>query len=351
MRVRSKHVFLFLSFIPAIFASPSGWAAANESPQILFEIGGKQFSVKDLPPAEQTRLHEMQLNYYKTIEGLARQRFVEFKSSPHQALNNKEKPFAAEEKWLGRSFEPNSSEIDKALETFKDEKQLQQLPIAERGKVMSRYLASQKRMKVLTEVTDKALETGEIKVSLRRPETPVVEISKSPQAVIGDAKNSIRVVEFTDFQCPYCKKFAAVSGEVLKKYGSRIVWEVRHFPLSFHKQAREAAAAVYCASVQGKLVEGKKWVFDAQDKLAEEKIFTQMSKALALKESDFDKCRTNENTLKIIDADLKEGERIGVSGTPTVFVNGRRFEGDPQSMDAWDAMIKSVRPSEGVRSL
>lgn len=76
-----------------------------------------------------------------------------------------------------------------------------------------------------------------------------------------------------------------------------------------------------------------------------------MSKALALKESDFDKCRTNENTLKIIDADLKEGERIGVSGTPTVFVNGRRFEGDPQSMDAWDAMIKSVRPSEGVRSL
>lgn len=352
MKFRLRRSQIFMAFFLTLAAAPDvSSAATNESAQPLFRIGSKDYFVKDLNISEQNRLHELQINYYKAVEGLARQRFVELKTSPHQSLNSKEKPFAGEEKWLGKSYDPSSSEIDKALESFKDEKQLQQLPVAERGKVVSRYLATQKRAKVLTDVTDKALEQGEIKVALSRPQAPVVEIAKSAQAVIGDSKSLIRVVEFTDFQCPYCKRFSEVSSEVLKKYGSKIVWEVRHFPLSFHKQAREAAAAVYCASVQGKLTEAKKWIFNAQDKLADEKIFDQMVQGLGLKKSDFEKCRKHENTAKLIEADLKEGERIGVSGTPSVFVNGRRFEGDPSSLDAWDILIKSASQAKEHRSL
>lgn len=339
---------LSLPFVSVFFTAH---ANASDKPQAnpLFQIDGRQFSLKDIPPAEQNRLYEIELSRYRAIEGLARQRFVELKSSPFTSHISKDNPFAAEEKWLKTSFEPASGEIDKALETFKDERQLQQLPAAERGKVIARYLASQKRMKLLTDVTDKAIAKGEIRIAINKPEAPLVEIARSAQAVIGDPKNSIRVVEFTDFQCPYCKKMSSVSQSVLKKYGTQVVWEVRHYPLSFHKQARDAAAAVYCASVQGKLSEAKNWVFEAQEKLAEEKIFSQMAKTLGLNVTQFDKCRADDATAKLIDADMREGERVGVSGTPTVFVNGRKFQGDPQSLEAWDEMIKAAQTNTGIR--
>ncbi len=311
-------------------------------PSALFTIDGKTFSQKDLTPSEQGRLHEIDVNRFKTIESLARQRFVEEKTRAYEKIKSAEKPFAAEEKWLNQSFDPNQPEIDKALENFKDEKQLQALPAEEKNKVMRRYLSQQKRVKVLTEATDKAIEKGEIRISMKAPEAPLVVINKSLQVSLGDSKAPVRVVEFTDFQCPYCKKLASVTQDVLRKHGKNVSWEVRHFPLGFHKQARAASAAVYCASVQGKLAEAKKWVFDSQEKLPQENIFADMSKALALNSDSFEKCRKADTTEKLIQADVQEGERVGVSGTPTVFVNGRKFQGDIQSVEAWDSLINSL---------
>ncbi|NBW83056.1 hypothetical protein EBR21_15005, partial [bacterium] len=277
-----NRVFSVLSF-SALMMNPGVLVAAEaDGLQSLFQIDGTTYLSKDLSPSDQNRLHELEMNHFKAVEGLARQRYVEIKTAPFGKLNDKDHPFAAEEKWLNRKFAPSAADVDKALESFKDEKQLQQLPVAERGKVMERYLTAQNRAKALTDATDKALEKGDIRLVLKQPQAPVVDISRSPQAVIGNSKDAVRVVEFTDFQCPYCKKLAPVSAEVLKKYGSQITWEVRHFPLSFHKQAKDAAAAVYCASLQGKLREAKKWVFDAQERLGEEKVFAEMGKALAL---------------------------------------------------------------------
>jgi protein-disulfide isomerase len=332
-----------LSISVASASTPPAAGVAAVDAASLFTIDGKTYRLGDLTPAEQTRLHELELNRYRAIESLARQRFVDAKTKAFESLKSSEKPFAAEEKWLSQSFEPSAKEINEALETFKDEKQLQALPLEERGKVIRRYLGQQKRIKALTEATDKALQKGE---------APVVTFSKSTQVALGDAGAPVRVVEFTDFQCPYCKKLAAVTQEVLSKHGKKIHWEVRHFPLGFHKQARAASAAVYCAAAQGKLAEAKKWVFDAQDKLAQENIFKDMSKALKLKAEAFDKCRSADATEKAIQADVSEGERVGVSGTPTVFVNGRKFEGDVQSVDAWEKVIQgALKNSQAVKTL
>lgn len=332
---------LKLTCISFCFAAAPIMAQAFEN-QLLFSIDGKMYSRQELGPVEQGRLHELELNRFKTIESMARQRYVEEKTRGYEKYKTADKPFAAEEKWLKQSFEPSQAEIDKSLDKFKDEKQLQSLPLAEKNKVMRRYLEQQKRVQALTEATDKALQSGEIKLSLQAPVAPVISINKGSQASLGESNAPIRIVEFTDFQCPYCKKLAALTPEIFKKYGKSISWEVRHFPLSFHKQARSSAAAVYCASLQGKLAEAKKWVFESQDKLAQDTIFADMSQALSLKKKEFDDCRKADATEKVIQADVKEGERIGVAGTPMVFVNGRKFEGDVQSLEAWDTMIDAA---------
>lgn len=331
----------------SVLFSLTPMTAFSSENQQLFVIGGKSFARTDLSPVEQNRLHELELNRFKTVESMARQRYVDEKTRDYEKLKTAEKPFAAEEKWLKQSFEPSQAEINKALEKFKDEKQLQSLAAEEKNKVIRRYLEQQKRVKALTDATDLAMTTGEIKLHVTAPIAPVVNISKSQQAVLGDVKAPIRIVEFTDFQCPFCKKMAGVSPEILKKYGKDVSWEVRHFPLNFHKQAKAAAGAVYCASLQGKLMDAKKWVFDAQEKLEQENIYSEMSTALKLKKSSFDECRKSESTEKIIQADLKEGERIGVSGTPTVFVNGKKFEGDVQSLEAWDKLLTSLLKTSG----
>jgi protein-disulfide isomerase len=344
----SRSFLFFVSTLSVSVASaattPAGSSVSAES-ESLFTIDGKNYRLVDLTPAEQMRIHELELNRFRAVESLARQRFVDDKTKAFVSLKSSEKPFAAEEKWLNQSFDPSTKEIEAALETFKDEKQLQALPAEERTKVMRRYLGQQKRIKALTEATDTALQKGEIKLALREPKAPVITFTKSAQVGLGDVNAPVRVVEFTDFQCPYCKKLAAVTQDILSKHGKKIHWEVRHFPLGFHKQARAAAAAVHCAAAQGKLAEAKKWVFDAQDKLAQENIYTDMSKALKLKAESIDKCRSSEATEKAIQADVSEGERVGVSGTPTVFVNGRKFEGDVQSVDAWEKVIQSALKS------
>jgi len=350
---RSLSFFVaFFSISLAAAATAPATPAASVEADSLFTIEGKGYRVGDLSPAEQMRIHELELSRFRAIESLARQRFVDDKTKPFESLKNADKPFAAEEKWLNQSFEPSAKEIDAALENFKNEKQFQALPVEERGKVIRRYLGQQKRIKALTDATDKALQKGEIKLALREPKAPVITFTKSTQASLGDAKAPVRVVEFTDFQCPYCKKFAAVSQEVLSKHGKKIHWEVRHFPLSFHKQARAAATAVYCAAAQGKLADAKKWIFDAQDKLTQENIYKDLSKSLKIKSDVFDKCLSSEATEKAIQADISEGERVGVQGTPTVFVNGRKFEGDVQSLESWDKLIQElVKDSQSSKTL
>lgn len=307
----------------------------------LFQVGKNEFKAADLSPSELNRLYEMEIGKYRFIESLAKQRYVAEQVKSHSHLNSEEHPFAAEEKWLKKKFEPKKSDLDQAFEQLKNEKQLESLSNSEKKKVIKNYLTQQNRVKALNQATDEALLRGDLKISMALPVAPLVKFSPSAQVSLGDSGASVRVVEFTDFQCPYCKKFSSVSKQVLEKYGKQVHWEVRHFPLSFHKQAKPAATAVYCASEQGQLAKAKEWIFEAQDRLAEENVFSDLQKSLQLDKGSFENCLKSDKAKEVILADMREAERVGVSGTPTVFVNGRKFEGDVQSMQAWEQLIKS----------
>lgn len=307
----------------------------------LFQVGRSEFKSADLSPSELNRLYEMDIGKYRYIESIAKQRYVSQQTKAFIHLNTEDRPFAAEEKWLNKKFEPKNTEVEKAYEQYKDEKQLESLSKTEKKKVIKNYLTQQNRMKFLNDATDAALLSGELKVSMSLPIAPQVQFNPSAQVALGEGNAAVRVVEFTDFQCPYCKKFSAVSKQLLKKYGKQIHWEVRHYPLSFHKQARPAALAVYCASEQGKLADAKAWIFEAQDRLADESVFLDMQNALQIDKEMFEKCLQSDKAKDVILSDLKEAERVGVSGTPTVFVNGRKFEGDVQSVEAWEKLLKS----------
>ncbi|MDD9939231.1 MAG: thioredoxin domain-containing protein, partial [Myxococcales bacterium] len=156
----------------------------------------------------------------------------------------------------------------------------------------------------------------------------------------GPKDAAVTVVEFSDFQCPFCSRAADTVTALKKKYGDRVRFVFRQFPLSFHKQAHLAAQASLAAEAQGKF-----WPF--HDRLFEDQSALQRpdleatAKALGLDMQAFKKALDDGAHADQVDADFKLGERVGVEGTPTIFLNGERVE-NPLDVDAISAAIDAA---------
>lgn len=146
-----------------------------------------------------------------------------------------------------------------------------------------------------------------------------VELGNIPAKGPENAK--ITIVEFSDFQCPFCKKGANTMTEVAKKYSGKVKYTFRDYPLPFHERAKFAANAARCAADQGKFWEFHDKLFADQSKLSDDD-FIALGKELKLDAAKFDPCVKGMQKVAEVDKDMQDGENAGVSGTPAYFVNG-----------------------------
>ncbi len=154
----------------------------------------------------------------------------------------------------------------------------------------------------------------------------------------GPADAKVTLVEFSDFQCPYCSRAGATTKQIKEKYGDKVRFIFRQFPLSFHKEAHLASQAALAAHEQGKFWEYHDKLFENQRNLKREDL-EKYAQQLGLDMAKFKKA-LDEGTYKDeVDADLKLGQEVSVSGTPTLFLNGERvsnatdFDGISKSID------------------
>jgi protein-disulfide isomerase len=175
-----------------------------------------------------------------------------------------------------------------------------------------------------------------VTVRLEAPRTAVPIPPGTPS--IGPADARVTVVEFTDYQCPFCHHAQAVVDELLRRYSGRIRYVHLDFPLDGHPQALPAARAARCAGEQGKFWEYHRdlmlspGALDAAD-------LERRASALRLDTSSFDACLSSGRYDKAILASLQEGDEVGVSGTPAYFVNGRMISGAPRSVETFAELI------------
>jgi protein-disulfide isomerase len=161
-------------------------------------------------------------------------------------------------------------------------------------------------------------------------------------AVLGNANAKVTIVEFSDFQCPYCRKFFVDTYQQLKKTyidTGKVKLIFRHFPLSFHDAAKPAALATACAKDQGKFWEMHDTLFAQQQK--QEAGPTVVTKTVTFSVSDikswakdigldmpkFNSCFDSNKYGAKIDADSAAGQSFGVEGTPSFFINGKILVG------------------------
>jgi protein-disulfide isomerase len=150
-----------------------------------------------------------------------------------------------------------------------------------------------------------------------------IDIGNSPVKGNKDAK--VTIVEFSDFQCPFSRRFHTVLLEVLKAYPEDVKIVFKNFPLSFHKQARQAAKASLAAGEQGKYWQMVELLFQNAGELNEEK-YKELAGQLGLDVEKFmnDYKQKDAKWEKIIGEDIALGHSVNVRGTPTFYINGRK---------------------------
>lgn len=183
-------------------------------------------------------------------------------------------------------------------------------------------IKQQLSMKAMSErkqaLSDELLNRNKVTFAIQEPR---IQVDVGMHPFKGGEKAKITIVEFSDFQCPYCSKGAATMKEVMKKYGNKVKYHFRDYPLSFHDRAPASANAARCAMEQGKFWEMHDKLFENQQKLKDEDLLAY-GKQLKLDMSKYEPCVKNMQKRDDIDKDQLAGENVGVSGTPAYFING-----------------------------
>jgi protein-disulfide isomerase len=161
-----------------------------------------------------------------------------------------------------------------------------------------------------------------VKVALKAPRHEVAAEGPSK----GPATAPITIVEFSDFECPFCVKAEDTVKKVLDAYPGKIRLVYRDFPLPFHPSAQKAAEAAQCAGDQGKYWDMHEKLF-ANQKALEPAALKGYAKDLKLDQAKFDKCLDSGEKAKVVETNKKAGEKLGVTGTPAFFINGIQLTG------------------------
>lgn len=163
-----------------------------------------------------------------------------------------------------------------------------------------------------------------------------VSVNKGHLPPLGSKNAKVEIVEFSDFQCPFCRRFSKETLLQLKKEyvnSGKVAIHYRHFPLGFHESAEPAAIASECANEQGKFWEYHDKIFEEQDKEGSGTInFTaddlkRWAWEIGLATNLFNSCLDSQNNKDKVSQDTSDGQKAGISGTPTFFINGTMLVG------------------------
>jgi protein-disulfide isomerase len=143
----------------------------------------------------------------------------------------------------------------------------------------------------------------------------------------GNPKAPVTILEFSDFQCPYCQRVEPKLKELLEKYDGQVRVEYRDYPLPFHPDAELAAEASRCAAEQGKFWEYHDLLL-ANPSMLKESGLIELAGKLGLDDNLFTSCLTSRKFRSQVQSDYMEGQKAGVRGTPAFFINGIFLDGD-----------------------
>jgi len=208
------------------------------------------------------------------------------------------------------------------------------------------YLQGQEEERLTGALAERLRNGASVQTFITPPSAPAFKIATDDQPEKGNPNASVTVVEFTDYQCPSCAAAQPALERLMKEYGDRVRFVIRDFPLQMHPEARKAAEAAEAAREQGKYWDFTAILFRNQSALKPEQL-KQYAQVLGLDRAKFDSALETGRFADKVDRDLLDGQKLGITGTPTFFVNGRRTK--DISYEALKAAIDEALKSQPAR--
>lgn len=187
-----------------------------------------------------------------------------------------------------------------------------------------RFLQEREVRNAQTAFADQLRRTASVQTFLTPPAPPIYNIATDDQPTLGSQTAPVTIVEFTDLQCPSCANTHPVVEKLVKEYEGRVRLVVRDFPLEYHMNAYKAAEAAEAAREQGKYWEYISLLLRNQSQLGVGKL-KEYASQLALDRKKFDAALDSGKYADKVQRDIQDGLRLGINGTPTIFVNGRKM--------------------------
>ena len=217
--------------------------------------------------------------------------------------------------------EPKDEEVQQILSAYRA-----RLPKSddEAKAEVRRFLRERNASQAAETLKSDLLARAKLRITLEPPRMDVPVEADDP--VVGAATAPVTLIEFSDFQCPYCQRAQTVLKQLRSEYGDRLRMAFKQLPLGIHAQARFAAEVALCANDQGKYWEAREWLFGHREGLTAEAA-GQWATGAALDAAAFSKCLADHVHQTTIVKDIATATELATSSTPAFFVNGRLLNG------------------------
>ncbi len=313
-----RRTILVLAIATAALCASRAWAGADDPSRTVARVGDRDITVGELQKREPAKMLDAAYKYY-TAEKQVIDEAIDNDILEEQA----KKEHVTVDQLLTRHVRNKIKDpSDEALKVYWEGLETDQPYEALKDKIKEHVREGRERKAM--EAYAKSLRDETTVIVLLAPPKEDVTIGDAP--IQGSPDAAVKVVEFADYECPYCRKVEPTLEKLRKAYSGKIAFVFKDYPLPMHKHAEKAAEAARCASEQGKFWDFHDKLFSADSlEIAEMKTY---ARSINIDGAKFDKCLDSGAQAAGIQKDQAEGTKLGLTGTPTFFVNGHFISGN-----------------------
>jgi len=310
--------------VPTVNASPS-----LDVPGTIATWDGGELSYTDGVKMAQGQLIQLEAEYLTSTYQAAMQSIEQTVLEQLLELETTAGKFASQDDLLKQEVEdkvtePTQSEIELMYEQFKS--RLQGMDLASASPLIREQLLRQKQGERFQVYIEELKTKYNVKITLPYPDLPRQEVSADDDPFLGTDGAPIEIIQFAEFQCPYCGKVGDTMEKLLAEYPGKLKIVYRDFPLGFHDRAIPAAIAANCAGEQDKYWDMHGILMKNQTKLQDTDL-AGFAKEVGVDMDKWSTCLKDPAQEAEVKKDMEDASAVGVTGTPAFFINGVLLSG------------------------
>jgi protein-disulfide isomerase len=314
------------AFLPACSAQDKNAksdAKKDDSAQVLARVNGKPVTEGEVKSEAADQFDQLEREYQQRKHDITE---AELKKIVQDRLLDAEAAArgVSKDKLLAEIKPTEVTDADAEAFYEKNKGQMPQRPKETLIPQIKQYLQQNSQQ----DAREKYVQTLEAKYKVDYLYEPIrVEVASAGFPAKGPATAPVTIVEFSDFQCPFCSRITPTLEQVVTKYGDKVRLVFRQFPLPMHQNAAKAAEASLCANEQGKFWAMHDAMFKDQAGLGVDGLKSKAATINGINAANFNSCLDSGKEAPAVQADMKAGNKAGVNGTPAMFVDGRFISG------------------------